>query len=169
MTAPRCARGPESAEFRIRWFVMGRSMPMFDVCAEHLDAERRVAELLNRGRETPQLRVRVSELPEQLTLDSWRGWSRTRDCWAVLRLYRSCRDRDMRPWEALAYVRALVHDCPGDIAAVRVTWMLDYIDGRLRPVVDRWFAESARQVAEVDRYLRAPDLLAQLADLTGRR
>lgn len=162
MSAATCARCGQPAMKRIRWFVMGRSVPMFDVCGEHLDVEERVAELLNRGRETPQLRVRVSELPERLRLRySEEGAPQVRDSdrLAVLRLYRSCRERDMRPWEALAYVRA---QAERSIAGARRNFaMLDYIDGELQSVVDRWFTESAADAAEVDRFLHRP-LLEQL-------
>lgn len=145
-------------------------MPMFDVCAEHVQAELDVAAVLNHDRPIPQHRVRVTELPEQLTWPvGYQSGSANLSACAVaaLRLYRSCRERDFRPWEALDYVEAelqravRVADAHGE-RIIALSWRAaaGYLLTWWRPVVERWRAESARQAVEVDRLLRGPSLLA---------
>lgn len=179
----RCARGPEPAAKRIRWFVGGHSMPMLDVCEEHLEAEQRVAELLNRGRPSQQHRVRVSELPEQLVLRPF-VCVRTldpapnlEDVRAALALYRSCRERDMRPWEALEWVRGQVLALAssnqlgfpgGGLLAIRCRRLLSYLDQRWLPIMHRWLQEAADDARRTAVYRNAPPLLDQLRDSVER-
>lgn len=178
----RCARGPEAATRRIRWFVAGHSMPMLEVCDEHLDAEQRVAELLNRGLPRPQHRVRVTELPQQLTLATY-VCVRTldpapnrEDVLAALALYRSCRERDMRPWEAIEWVRGQVLalavtrvGTPGSVLLpIRCRRLLSYLDQRWLPIMHRWLAEAAEDARRTARYRNAPPLLDRLRDSVER-
>lgn len=172
MSAAECARCGKPAVARVRWFLLGRDQPMFDVCAEHRGTELRLCTVLNKGRAVPQFRVRVTELPEQLVLVTYASvvvaaGSPVADRLAALRLYRSCRERDMRPWEALEHVRAQASAVAvaarlRPVLAERARRLVAYVDG-WRPVVAGWQGECAFQVAHVDRILFAEPVLDRLA------
>lgn len=157
MSVAVCARCGQSAVKRVRWFVAGRDMPMFDVCWKHMDAEVQTATVLNRGWPNRPLRVRVTDLPEQLRLPSiLQGWGVAAA--AALRLYRSCRERDFLPWEALDYVQAELQRVMQEGVALGRTGqemdavvILDYLVTYWRPVVERWRARGAEDEARTDR------------------
>jgi hypothetical protein len=159
-----CARCGRPATKRIRWFVAGRDMPMFDVCDEHEWAEQQAAGVLNAGRRPERFRVRVTDLPEQLVLPARmlveQGLLLAASV-AALRLYRSCRERDFLPWEAVEYVRAELgraireaqaYHWPGKELSLQIA--LVRLDVDWRRVVERWRAAGAASEDRVSRLLK---------------
>jgi len=181
VNAAVCARCGEPASKRIRWFVLGRSMPMFDVCAEHVQVEQRVADLLNHGYPSPMHRVRVTSIPEQLMIGRVAEGQFTAskvhpvDARAALAMYRSCRESDMRPWEALAAVRTAVlernalPDVPSlPLLGLRLQRLLNHLDTAWAPLVASWRAQAAKRETEVD-HLLGRDLLGDLERALGAK
>lgn len=170
MSAAVCARCGVPATKRVRWFVAGRDMPMFDVCEEHVEAERRAADALNQGRvvywfRPLPARVRVTDLPEQLALPGQLFLERGLcggATFAALKLYRSCRERDMLPWEALDYVQAELERVMREAGALgysgrelsaQIAWV--QLREHWRPTVERWRAAGAASEDRVSRLLGA--------------
>jgi len=137
-------------------------MPMFDECDGHVVAERRAALVLNMG---ALVRVRVTDLPEQLALPGQLFLERGLcggATFAALKLFRSCRERDMLPWEALDYVQAELERVMREAGALgysgrelsaQIAWV--QLREHWRPTVERWRAAGAASEDRMSRLLGA--------------